>query len=737
MSIDSKNLSADTNTQVQVNNDMDLIALFRMFLRGWKIILSFALLGVLLGLLYGRYLNPTFKSDALIQISDNSSGVSGLGSNISDLIGAETSKAQAEAELIKSRMVLEPVVNLLHLDVNLSDPTVGFVDRIRASVTDTQVNSREGVTLNTTDGQARISQFNVSPVYFNKPFTLVRSDTGFVLSDDGNEFKGLFNKAYSFKGTEGVINITVNDLPVDSHMVTISKGSLQTTTDAINRSFSVTERGKQTGIIQLSMTGSNQQQVSLVLKQIVLTYMEQNQSRGSEETNKTIKFMETQIPTLKEKLDESERVYNKFREQSGTIDVNREAELLVSETYQIDAQLNDLKLKKAELNTYYTAEHPLVVQINDQLTALNARKKEINQTVQRLPEIQREFLKLSEDANINKEIYLTMLKNYEQLKIVKAGHIGFARIIDLPVSTFKPIAPRKLLILIVALMLSTMLGAMLVLLKNILKNTVKDPNQIEAKTGIPVIASIPRSSLLIEHRKNKKSIDRLLAYIDHDSLSYEAIKSLRTHLMFGMPEESKTGLRGKVILVTSESPGAGKSFIAANLTEVLAQLSKRVLIIDADMRLGALHKVFNIEQQDGLSEYCSQEDSTISAVAHATNVDNIDFIPRGAHPHNPSTLLASNKFSDLIMKLSYLYDYIVIDSPPLLAASDGVILARYADKVLMVTRYNKSLEGQLLYAIKQLNQANIQVDGIILNDVQQTTLSKYSYNYSYAYGNNK
>lgn len=737
MSIDSKNLSADTNTQVQVNNDMDLIALFRMFLRGWKIILSFALLGVLLGLLYGRYLNPTFKSDALIQISDNSSGVSGLGSNISDLIGAETSKAQAEAELIKSRMVLEPVVNLLHLDVNLSDPTVGFVDRIRASVTDTQVNSREGVTLNTTDGQARISQFNVSPVYFNKPFTLVRSDTGFVLSDDRNEFKGLFNKAYSFKGTEGVINITVNDLPVDSHMVTISKGSLQTTTDAINGSFSVTERGKQTGIIQLSMTGSNQQQVSLVLKQIVLTYMEQNQSRGSEETNKTIKFMETQIPTLKEKLDESERVYNKFREQSGTIDVNREAELLVSETYQIDAQLNDLKLKKAELSTYYTAEHPLVVQINDQLTALNARKKEINQTVQRLPEIQREFLKLSEDANINKEIYLTMLKNYEQLKIVKAGHIGFARIIDLPVSTFKPIAPRKLLILIVALMLSTMLGAMLVLLKNILKNTVKDPNQIEAKTGIPVIASIPRSSLLIEHRKNKKSVDRLLAYIDHDSLSYEAIKSLRTHLMFGMPEESKTGLRGKVILVTSESPGAGKSFIAANLTEVLAQLSKRVLIIDADMRLGALHKVFNIEQQDGLSEYCSQEDSTISAVAHATNVDNIDFIPRGAHPHNPSTLLASNKFSDLIMKLSYLYDFIVIDSPPLLAASDGVILARYADKVLMVTRYNKSLEGQLLYAIKQLNQANIQVDGIILNDVQQTTLSKYSYNYSYAYGNNK
>jgi len=118
-------------------------------------------------------------------------------------------------------------------------------------------------------------------------------------------------------------------------------------------------------------------------------------------------------------------------------------------------------------------------------------------------------------------------------------------------------------------------------------------------------------------------------------------------------------------------------------------------------------------------------------------MDNVDFMPRGKQPHNPASLLSSDKFSTLMNELNAHYDYIIIDSPPVLAASDAMILSQYADKVLMVTRYDKSIEGQLVYAIKLLNKSNIQVDGIVLNDVKQGLMSKYSYSYSYAYGNNK
>jgi len=752
MNTDSKNVS--NSASKEDNDEIDLMALLFAILRGWKTIVFFAALGLIIGVLYSRYVNPTFKSDALLQVEDKSSGISALGSEISDLIGSEDSKAQTEAELIRSRMILEPVVNLLHLRVKLADPNIGFMDRIQSDSIPTQINKPEGVSLKTQDGEIQVSQFNVSQDYINQPFTLTRSATGFVLSNGFDDFKGQIGQAHQFRGTNGQIQITVNDLPTDGYPIDISKQSLKMTTDTINSSLSVVEKGKQTGIIELSMTGANQQQTSLILKQIALSYIDKNQSRGSEETTKTIDFMETQIPALKKKLEDSETIFNNFRKKYGTIDVSKEAELLLTENSQIDVQLNELKLKKADLTTYYTEEHPLVIQINEQLKVLNNRKQEIDNTVAGLPEIQREFLQLSADTEINREIYLTLIKNYEQLKIVKAGQIGYARIIDLPISTFKAIAPKKLQIIILAMLLGAMLGTMLVLLKNMLRNVVKDPERLEAKTGVPVIATIPRSPILTRLGR-KKSPNRLLAYADNNSLSYEAIKSLRTNLMFGMPTQGRAGQRAKVILITGESPGVGKSFISSNLTEVFAQLDKKTLIIDADMRLGELHKVFNMDQHNGLADYLTQDtthlsrdntqlvkidavqdSSHLASFIHSTGIDNIDFMPRGEHPRNPASLLANGSFDHLMTELNLHYDYIIIDSPPILAASDAMILAQHADKVLMVTRYDDSIEGQLVYAVNQMNKANIKVDGIILNDVQQGILSKYSYHYSYAYGNN-
>ena len=752
MNTDSKNVS---NSASKENNDeIDLMALLFSILRGWKTIVFFAVLGLIIGILYSRYVNPTFQSDALIQIDEQSKGISALGSDISDLIGSEASKAQTEAELIRSRMILEPVVDLLHLRIKLSDPTIGYVDRIKNAVTPTQINKPEGVSLKTEDGEVQISQFNVSQDYLNQSFTLTRSATGFVLSNGFDDFKGQIGQVHQFRGTEGQIHIKVNNLPADGYPINIVKQSLHNTTNDINNMLSVIEKGEQSGIIEMSMTGPNQQQTTSILKQIVLSYIDQNQSRGSEETTQTINFMETQIPTLKKKLEDSEAIFNNFRKKYGTIDVSKEAELLLTESSQIDTQLNELKLKKADLTTYYTEEHPLVIQINEQLKVLNNRKQEIDDTVAGLPEIQREFLQLSADTAINREIYLTLLKNYEQLKIVKAGQIGYARIIDLPINTFAAIAPKKLMIWSLAALIGTMLGTILVLIKNLLRNVVKDPERLEAKTGVPVIATIPRSPLLTRLGK-KKSPNRLLAYADNNSLSYEAIKSLRTNLMFGMPTQGRAGQRAKIILITGESPGVGKSFISSNLTEVFAQLDKKTLIIDADMRLGELHKVFNMDQHNGLADYLTQdtthlsrdntqlvkidavqESSHLASFIHATGIDNIDFMPRGEHPRNPASLLANGSFDHLMTELNLHYDYIIIDSPPILAASDAMILAQHADKVLMVTRYDDSIEGQLVYAVNQMNKANIKVDGIILNDVQQGIMSKYSYHYSYAYGNN-
>lgn len=181
MSTDSKNLSNPVSKEN--NDDIDLMALLFAILRGWKTVLFFALIGLLIGVLYGRYVNPTFKSDALIQIEENSQGISALGTNASELIAPQSSKAQTESELIRSRMILEPVVDKLNLRIRLTDPSIGYIDRIKSDRVATQVNTTDGVSLQTEDGDAQISQFNVSQAYLNQTFTLTKSETGFVLSN--------------------------------------------------------------------------------------------------------------------------------------------------------------------------------------------------------------------------------------------------------------------------------------------------------------------------------------------------------------------------------------------------------------------------------------------------------------------------------------------------------------------------------------------------------------------------
>lgn len=735
------------------NEQIELMALLLTIFKGWKTILAMALLGLLLGITYSRYEQPTYKTDALVQIDSASKSISALGANISELVGTESTPADTERELIKSRMVLQPVIQKLHLDIRLSNPEIRSVDRILQDKIPTQFSTEKEVILDTKYGDVKVASFNVPSAYLNNSFTLSKTTTGFKLSHIINEelveYEGNIGAPTTINTPEGKIHILVNALPSEGHSINITKIAMPSAINALNASLLVAERGTKTGIIELTLNGSNQEHISTVLAQVVQSYVSQNLERGSQQTRTTLNFMESQIPQLKHTLEQSEQDFNKFRQQYGTIDVNQEAGILVTERAEVEKQVSELSLKKAELLTYYTEEHPLVIQIDDQLSTLEGRRNEIKEGISRLPEMQREFLQLSQDAEINREIYLTMLKNYQQLQIAKAGEIGYVRVVDMPINTYQVITPKKDLIQMLGLLSGLLLGILIVFAKSLLRNSIKDPERLEAKTGVPVIATIPRSKTSYNLSKKKNNDRRLLAMIDHNSLSYEAIKSLRTSLMFAMPVSSKVATifnnldrenaseLGKIIAISGESPGIGKSFISSNLAETFSQLNKKVLIVDGDMRRGELHNIFTISSDNGLGDYLTDRNAVLADFIHPTSFEFIDFMPRGKHPHNPTSLLSTNKFRDMLIQLVSIYDYIIIDTPPVLAVSDAIITAQYADKVLMVTRYDYSVEGQLAYAIKQMNKAGIMVDGIVLNDMVQGITSKYSYHYSYAYGNSK
>jgi len=749
--------------------DFNPLYLLGLLVNGWKTILGCALLSLIIGITYSRYAyQPIYKTDALVKISDSSKGVSALGSNISELMQSDISPVKDERMLIKSRLVLEPVVKKLHLDIELSNPELGVLDRIASPQQPTQTSSESGVSLDTKNGSINVNNFEVPKYYLNQAFILTPTPEGFNLQlssmPEAVSLNGKLGEVSTFNLPEGPLSIKVNKLPTNGQQIAIKKLSMPAAVDALNNSLLIQQQEEGTSYIQLVLTGPNQQQITQILDSIVDEYAYQNQALSTKETTTTIEFMESQIPELKKNLEESEESFNKFREQHGTIDVSKEAEILLSEKSRIEAQLSELNLKKAELLTYYTAEHPLVIQIDDQLESINARHSEITQMVSEMPAIQREFLKLSQDLDINREIYLTMLKNYQQLKIARAGQIGEVRVIDTPINTFDKTGSQGPRIWAVSFLLGMSIGALIILIRSFMYRTIRQADVLESKTGIPVIATIPRSKKIHQLQKSKHLGGNLLSVVDHNSVSYESIKSLRTSLLLYPSAVNKIKNdnkdRAKIIVITGESPNIGKSFVFSNLAESFGQLDKRVLIIDGDMLLGEQHHTFIIDDHTGLADYLYQSKANTRLVTrdtihssksnleaiptaesltnyvHRTGFDNIDLMPRGKKPSNPTSLLSSARYEQLIITLSNYYDYILIDTPPILAASDAILMAQFADQVIVVSRYNQTLEGQLINAINQLNKAQVKVDGIVINDMTSSIMSKYSdgYNYTYDHG---
>jgi len=577
-----------------------------------------------------------------------------------------------------------------------------------------------------------IAEFNVPLAYQNKNFVLTAIDSqNFkLISPNGAEFIGKVATASRFKTSAGNIDIQVTSL-APGYSYNLSKLTPAKAIDNLRANLAVAEKGKQTGILDASLKGANQDEITHTLTRIVKMYETQNLDKSSAETTKTLAFMQEQLPKLKAKLAEAEAQFNKFREQNATVDIDKEAELAVTQRATIETNLRELELKRAELSERYTDEYPVLKQLNMQIQELKEKEDDLKQNITRIPEVQRQFLELSSDVKISNEIYLNMLKNYEQLQIVKSGQLGNVRIIDLPINNYVPIAPKKAQIVLLATFLGLILGIGLALLKSLLFAGVKNLEELENNTDIPVIGVIPHSPRLTRLLKSKSTKIPLVEQIEPEGMVSEGFKSIRTHLLF-----NATKTVGNMLLVTGAGPGIGKSFISANLAVAMAITGKRVLLIDADTRLGHLQDRFNLPNINGLVDYLVDDKidaANSSYMIQTTLYENLHFVPRGKGHSHASELLLGKKMKALLNFYRQFYDYIIIDTSPVLGTSDAQSLGQLVDSVLFVARYDVSTVRQINYSIERLQRANVKVEGIIFNDAKQSILGKYNDQYGYEY----
>ncbi|HCD3438573.1 TPA: polysaccharide biosynthesis tyrosine autokinase, partial [Klebsiella pneumoniae] len=481
-----------------------------------------------------------------------------------------------------------------------------------------------------------------------------------------------------------------------------------------------------------SLLGSNPELIKEIINSISKNYLDQNISRQAAQDAKSLEFLDAQLPKVRSELDIAEDKLNAYRRKSDSVDLSLEAKSVLDQIVNADNQLNELTFRESEISQLYTKEHPTYKALLEKRKTLQDERSKLNKRVSAMPETQQEVLRLSRDVESGRAVYMQLLNRQQELNISKSSAIGNVRIIDDAITEPKPVKPNKILVLILSFILGIILSIGYVLLKTFLRRGIESPEQLE-EIGINVYASVPVSETFSKTVtenigwKKQKNLENygFLAVDNPADLAIEAIRGLRTSLHFAMMEA-----RNNVLMISGASPNAGKTFISSNLAAVISQSGKKVLLIDTDLRKGYLHRVFNVNNTAGLSDYLSGKLDVKTIISKSKDIG-FDFISRGTTPPNPAELLMHPRFQDLVSWANENYDIVILDTPPILAVTDAAIIGNYAGTTLVVARFELNTAKEIAVSIKRFEQSGVHVKGCILNGIVKKASSYYGYGYSH------
>ena len=718
-------MNDQTNNTVQQTDDdeIDLLQLLGTLSDGKWIILIFTLLSTISALVYALGTTPIYKADTLLQVETKKAGIPGL-EDLTALSGDDTSVG-TELEIIKSRKILGEAVSSLNLDIVVEPKRVPLFGNLSKrffsndglgkfpsisesidSVTNKYAWSNEGIT---------IARLEVPGHLLNKRLTLtvLASGTYSISYEDKVLLEsGKVNQMMS--SLEGGLLINVSSLrALQNTEFSITKLSKLNSITQLQSRIQASEKGKKTGIISLKLEGKNKNTIVNTLDLIASTYLQQNKSRSSEEASNALQFLEEQIKPVEEKADIAEANLKKYRINNQTADMSVETQAVLAVVADIDTELQKLSLKRNELIEKYRPNHPVIQTLSSQENQLKARKKQTLSKISKLPETQQQLLKLEGDYKVANAVYIDLVNNIQEFKIAKASTVGNAYIIDAAVAYGKPVKPKKPLILALGALLGAMLGALVVFIRKVFHQTIDDPEKLENHTGLSVYATIPltRAVELTGGLKKDKQQKSLLAKDAPNDPAIESLRSLRTSLHFALLEA-----KNNIVMITGPSPDIGKSFVSSNFAAVIAASEQRILLIDADLRKGYLHKVLNKEAGPGLSDLISGN-AKLADVIHKIDLGDktLDVITRGQIPPNPSELLMHSHFGKYLKLLSTRYQLILIDTPPIHAVTDPMIIGKHAGVVFMVVRSDRHSMKEIEHAVARMTQNGIDTKGFIFN----------------------
>ena len=708
--------------------------------RKWLVVGTTALFAVV-SAAYVILAAPVYQAQAMIQVESKVPAIPGL-SDLTSLTGGGSTAVTTEVALLTSRMVVGTAVDRLQLDVSVVSrrfPLLGgYIARHFESRSPGDLaGAPMGLSSYGWGGETlEIHRLDVPVGLLNQTMTLVAGlDPGsFVLrGPSGDEvLHGVVGMPVEAAG----IKLEVARLQANPGMrFYLEKQRRLDVVVDLQKDIKVAEQGKESGILKLAYEGRDALAAEALLQSVAEIYVRQNVERSSAEAASQLQFVKDQLPTVRKQVETAQAAMAAYQSRSNAVDITMQTKGLLEQEVAVETSLQQLRLKQAELDRTFTREHPAYRALLKQIGSLQARKDSFRGEVSALPDTQQELLRFTRDLTVSNELYTALLNQAQQLDVARAGSVGNVRIVDAAVADMSnPVKPKKAVVVLAMTLLGGLLSTAWIFGLRMLNPGIEDPADIE-ELGLPVYAAIPLSSStsLLQSTKKRRGKRKpvgastgshLLAMAAPADLAVEALRSLRTSLHFAMMEA-----KNNVLLVSGPRPGIGKTFVAANLAAVIAQAGQRVLVIDADMRRGSLHKVLDVEQGCGLSDLLAGKIDASEAVKGMPGLENLHYLARGEVPPSPSELLMHPRFAQVLEGLRKSYDLVIIDTPPILAVTDAVIVAKHAGSTLMVTRFGVNHPKEILLAVKSFEQNGVQIKGAIFNAVEKRRTGYYSYGY--------
>jgi len=724
-------------------DELDVRGLLDILIRHARCIAATTAACAALGGAYALLAKPVYRADIAVQVESGGSDLrsmaeGGLVGGLGTLFDVKSTD-DGEMEILRSRLVTEPVVDLQHLYIEARPrrvPVLGaIVARFNRGLSTPGLFGAGGFVWG--DERIDVPAFNVPGEFLERTFIVTSLGDGrYRLSGAGldRSVEGTLGEPLRAATAAGDVTLQVSGIEgAAGAQFVVKADSKQVVLAELQKKLTIANRGKdQSGVIGVSYESSDPVRAAAVLNAIADNYVRQNANRKAATAEKSLVFLSDQMPTVERELRAAEDRLNTYQARHEIVDLTEQAKAMLTQSTAAQTSLFELEQKRLALASTLTQAHPERAAIDRQIAAAKAQIGMLNDTIRRLPDAQRNVVRLRRDVTVQTEIYVGLLNSIQQLRLATASRIGNVRVIDRAIVPDEPVRPKPALVTVIAALIGLVLGTCGVIGRAVLFGGTTDPAEVERETNLNVMATIPYSAAQRRFAQRDAAADGgapVLSLARPNDPAVEALRSLCTALRFHLtdrPEDNR-------VLITGPSAGVGKSFLSANVAALLGQSNKRVLLVDGDLRRGELAKRFGVRPDVGLSTILRGGVSADDAIVREA-APNVDLLPAGRRDERPVELLSSDRLAAVLAHVARDYDIVLIDAPPLLPVTDAVVLAAHAETILLAARSGVTTTGELLESAKRIERVGASVTSVVFNGFRPGLRSAQYGNYgAYAY----